>query len=535
MEWLYRAESWPLPLYEQKFIHADMEDDCYMAGEEVVGGCFPPRSCQALGDVHANDSSRGAESSRCKGTSIETLILRFQADKAKYLLPCYDGDDERGIWPIAPAEATSTKVAQRFDKYYQASVQRALKGYFLPSPFGLPAHQSNVIGTKDAKPRPIGDGVRACNEECFPQNSCGCDKSRLLSDVLLANDVPAAPAPPSESTGLSEADAMALPDRASTSVPTQIEADAISLPLTVMTAAAQSSVAQSSVGRPGEFASRGMTEDTEDEDGGADISAAAAADEDGATNSATADVAATVLPVKRESSGCYPMLAPAMAMTTAAAAITSWLAQSHSAVTAMVEDEASEALEAEGGHGVLGTTSTSARTVGGDLEGRPRGCVVEALPAEGSRRPRGLGRGRPSVSAAAAGSIQLEPPPCKRARRTAAAVLRTVIEEQTTDEEVDGEMEEEQYSEAAAEEVDDEEFVVRATGGTKRSRTGPSQGRTGGRLVSGSVCVDCGTDKTPQWRRGPKGPRTLCNACGVRFKKIQDGQALRGASGRARR
>ncbi|KAG9153533.1 hypothetical protein Leryth_008483 [Lithospermum erythrorhizon] len=26
------------------------------------------------------------------------------------------------------------------------------------------------------------------------------------------------------------------------------------------------------------------------------------------------------------------------------------------------------------------------------------------------------------------------------------------------------------------------------------------------------------TDKTPQWRTGPMGPKTLCNACGVRFK-----------------
>jgi hypothetical protein len=33
------------------------------------------------------------------------------------------------------------------------------------------------------------------------------------------------------------------------------------------------------------------------------------------------------------------------------------------------------------------------------------------------------------------------------------------------------------------------------------------------------TCLNCGTQQTPQWRRGPDGPRTLCNACGVRFKK----------------
>ena len=32
-------------------------------------------------------------------------------------------------------------------------------------------------------------------------------------------------------------------------------------------------------------------------------------------------------------------------------------------------------------------------------------------------------------------------------------------------------------------------------------------------------CLNCGTHTTPQWRSGPDGPRTLCNACGVRHKK----------------
>lgn len=32
-------------------------------------------------------------------------------------------------------------------------------------------------------------------------------------------------------------------------------------------------------------------------------------------------------------------------------------------------------------------------------------------------------------------------------------------------------------------------------------------------------CVVCGVTDTPLWRSGPKGPKTLCNACGVRWKK----------------
>ncbi|KAL5697585.1 hypothetical protein ACHQM5_028711 [Ranunculus cassubicifolius] len=35
---------------------------------------------------------------------------------------------------------------------------------------------------------------------------------------------------------------------------------------------------------------------------------------------------------------------------------------------------------------------------------------------------------------------------------------------------------------------------------------------------NGRKCLHCATDKTPQWRTGPMGPKTLCNACGVRYK-----------------
>ncbi|KAK3017376.1 hypothetical protein RJ639_006311 [Escallonia herrerae] len=31
-------------------------------------------------------------------------------------------------------------------------------------------------------------------------------------------------------------------------------------------------------------------------------------------------------------------------------------------------------------------------------------------------------------------------------------------------------------------------------------------------------CMHCEITKTPQWRSGPMGPKTLCNACGVRYK-----------------
>nr|ACU24388.1 unknown [Glycine max] len=31
-------------------------------------------------------------------------------------------------------------------------------------------------------------------------------------------------------------------------------------------------------------------------------------------------------------------------------------------------------------------------------------------------------------------------------------------------------------------------------------------------------CMHCEVTKTPQWREGPVGPKTLCNACGVRYR-----------------
>jgi len=37
---------------------------------------------------------------------------------------------------------------------------------------------------------------------------------------------------------------------------------------------------------------------------------------------------------------------------------------------------------------------------------------------------------------------------------------------------------------------------------------------------SNLVCQECGKTETPEWRRGPKGKNTLCNACGVAWMKL---------------
>ncbi|KAF5819189.1 putative transcription factor C2C2-GATA family [Helianthus annuus] len=53
----------------------------------------------------------------------------------------------------------------------------------------------------------------------------------------------------------------------------------------------------------------------------------------------------------------------------------------------------------------------------------------------------------------------------------------------------------------------------------ERGGSGSSDG--GGDLIKS--CVDCGTTKTPLWRGGPAGPKSLCNACGIRSRKKRSG------------
>lgn len=40
--------------------------------------------------------------------------------------------------------------------------------------------------------------------------------------------------------------------------------------------------------------------------------------------------------------------------------------------------------------------------------------------------------------------------------------------------------------------------------------------------VKEGYCRDCGTTESPLWRAGPKGTKTLCNACGIKWKRQQE-------------
>ncbi|KAI9312289.1 hypothetical protein BX666DRAFT_872855 [Dichotomocladium elegans] len=46
------------------------------------------------------------------------------------------------------------------------------------------------------------------------------------------------------------------------------------------------------------------------------------------------------------------------------------------------------------------------------------------------------------------------------------------------------------------------------------------------RSTAGQRCHSCHTTETPEWRRGPDGARTLCNACGLHYSKLLRKDAL---------
>ncbi|KAE8685394.1 GATA transcription factor 19 [Hibiscus syriacus] len=52
-----------------------------------------------------------------------------------------------------------------------------------------------------------------------------------------------------------------------------------------------------------------------------------------------------------------------------------------------------------------------------------------------------------------------------------------------------------------------------------RGSNGNSSSISGNDALLARRCANCDTTSTPLWRNGPRGPKSLCNACGIRFKK----------------
>ncbi|CAL0327729.1 unnamed protein product [Lupinus luteus] len=53
---------------------------------------------------------------------------------------------------------------------------------------------------------------------------------------------------------------------------------------------------------------------------------------------------------------------------------------------------------------------------------------------------------------------------------------------------------------------------------TKASSRGNNSNNTNDSILF-RCCANCDTTSTPLWRNGPQRPESLCNACGIRFKK----------------
>ncbi|RZR70739.1 hypothetical protein BHM03_00001216 [Ensete ventricosum] len=52
----------------------------------------------------------------------------------------------------------------------------------------------------------------------------------------------------------------------------------------------------------------------------------------------------------------------------------------------------------------------------------------------------------------------------------------------------------------------------------KKKAAAAAEGDEPGSPPPSRKCTHCDIQKTPQWRAGPTGPKTLCNACGVRYR-----------------
>jgi hypothetical protein len=63
-----------------------------------------------------------------------------------------------------------------------------------------------------------------------------------------------------------------------------------------------------------------------------------------------------------------------------------------------------------------------------------------------------------------------------------------------------------------------------------KSQYVPEKKRARGRAAPPGRCHSCNRIDTPEWRRGPDGARTLCNACGLHYAKLERKRQLEARS-----
>lgn len=62
--------------------------------------------------------------------------------------------------------------------------------------------------------------------------------------------------------------------------------------------------------------------------------------------------------------------------------------------------------------------------------------------------------------------------------------------------------------------------LIRQARNLQDANSRPKYRRRNRRSMVGQKCHSCSTTETPEWRRGPDGARTLCNACGLHYSKL---------------
>lgn len=67
---------------------------------------------------------------------------------------------------------------------------------------------------------------------------------------------------------------------------------------------------------------------------------------------------------------------------------------------------------------------------------------------------------------------------------------------------------------------DDDDVSMYGDGSQKHYGLGEVKKRRG-RAAPPGRCHSCNRIDTPEWRRGPDGARTLCNACGLHYAKLE--------------
>ncbi|ORX57367.1 GATA-domain-containing protein [Hesseltinella vesiculosa] len=72
--------------------------------------------------------------------------------------------------------------------------------------------------------------------------------------------------------------------------------------------------------------------------------------------------------------------------------------------------------------------------------------------------------------------------------------------------------------------------LIRQSRSWKENRR-PKYCRRSKKSTLGQICHSCHTSETPEWRRGPDGARTLCNACGLHYSKLLRKGSTRVTSG----